>query len=344
MDLLNDRLNLKILELICQGKGISFNISKLSEKLRRHRSTIKKRIDNLSKFNIINEPSCPFLYLYNEFPLFVVVFADFPNYREIEDWIESDEHIFAAYNIREEDYNILIMEFHKSLTHYQQWREKLIINGRIPSRENRRASSSFFFSNKLQIKYEPETTINVLERVYENSKKIEINGYQMDQLDLKILRCLLYGDGIKINENYLSKKLNSHRKTIENRIKKLLNNKIIQNPRCIFPQFFLSSNLLLVFSLLDLKDLKGEIFDQFINDFHIPVILKVSIGKYNLLLFSVHESIDSFLTWNIKYREKYPNIIGIEKINYLSPRMTNFVNLQKISIGIIRQKLKDIKE
>ena len=81
--LVNDLLNLKILEKICQGEGISFNISRLSQTLNKHRSTIKKRIDNLLKFNVINVPNCPFSYLYREYPLLVMVFADFPNRKEV---------------------------------------------------------------------------------------------------------------------------------------------------------------------------------------------------------------------------------------------------------------------
>ncbi|NVM27193.1 MAG: Lrp/AsnC family transcriptional regulator [Candidatus Helarchaeota archaeon] len=342
--IINDRLNLEILEKICQGEGISFNISQLSNKLNRHRSTIKKRIDNLLTKKVINEPTCPFTYLYQEYPLFVVVFADFPNYKDVEDWIKTDEQIFAAYSIREEEYNIMIIEFHESLTHYQQWREELITKGKIPTRENRRASTSLFFSNELQIKYEPEITINVLEELFKQKKKVEIQDYRLDKLDLDILRCLLYGDGIKINENFLSKQLKSHRKTIENRIKKLLNNQIIVRPRCQFPQFFLSSNLLLVLSLIDLRQLKSNVIDELKQDFHIPIMFKVSIGKYNCLLFSVHESIDTFLKWNIRYREEFPNLFGIEKIHYLSPVMTRHVDLQKVALGVIRRKLEENPE
>ena len=339
--IVNETLNLQILEKICQGEGISFNISSLSNQLKRHRSTIKKRIQNLLKFEIINNPLCPFLYLYQEYSLFVVVFADFPNLKEVKDWIRTDEKIFAAYRIREEEYNVMLIEFHESLTHYQKWREELITKKKIPSREKRRASTSLFFSNDLQIKYEPETSIRVLEEIYTKKKTMEINGYKMDKLDLDILNCLLNGDGIKINENLLSKQLSSHRKTIENRIKKLINNKVILKPRCQFPQFFLPSNLLLVFSLIDFKDADNEIYEKFKNDAHIPIIFKVSIGKYNCLMFSVHESIDDYLSWNIEYRENNPKI-GIEKIIYLSPRMTTFVDLQKVSLGVIKRKLQEI--
>ncbi|HUX98604.1 MAG TPA: hypothetical protein VMV49_03565 [Candidatus Deferrimicrobium sp.] len=344
MDLLEERLNLEILEKVCRGEGVHFNISQLSDKLKRHRSTIKKRIDNLLKYKVINKPVCPFIYLYLEYPLFVVVFADFPNIKEVEDWIKTDPHIFASYSIREEEYNVMLIEFHKSLTLYQQWREELITKGKIPRRENRRASTSLFFSNDLQIKYAPETSIKVLEKIFEKKKKIEINGYKMDKLDLDILKCLLNGDGIKVNENFLSKKLNSHRKTIENRIKKLISSEIIQTPRCQFPQFFLPANLLLVFSLLDFREIDEKIYETLKGDSHIPLIFKVSIGKYNSLIFSVHESIDTFLAWNINYREQFPNVFGIEKISYLSPRMTIFVDLQKVSMGVIRRKIQELKE
>jgi len=343
MELLNERLNLEILELVCKGEGISFNISQLSDKLRKHRSTIKKRIDSLLEYKIIDEPICPFTFIYQEYPLFVVVYSDFPNYKDVEGWLKTDEHVLAAYNIREEEYNTMILEFHKSLTYYQQWREDLVAKGKIPPRENRRASTSLFFSNDLIIKNEPETAAKVLEHLFERTKKVEINNYRMDKLDLDILKCLLDGDGIKINENYLSKKLDSHRKTIENRIKKLIASKIIEGPRCQFPQFFLPSNLLLVFSLMDLKEFGSKIFEQLKQDYHIPIIFKVSIGKYNCLLLSVHESIDGFLEWNINYRNQHPNIFGIEKISYLSPRMTVFVDFKKVALGIIKRKLQEVK-
>ena len=343
MELLNERLNLEILELVCKGEGISFNISQLSDKLRKHRSTIKKRIDSLLEYKIINEPICPFTFIYQEYPLFVVVYSDFPNYKDVEEWLKTDEQVLAAYNIREEEYNTMIMEFHKSLTHYQQWREDLVANGKIPPRENRRASTSLFFSNDLIIKYEPETGAKVLEHLFERTKKVEINNYQLDKLDLDILKCLLDGDGIKINENYLSKKLDSHRKTIENRLKKLISSKIIEGPKCQFPQFFLPSNLLLVFSLIDLKEIGSKVFELLKQDYHIPIIFKVSIGKYNCLILSVHESIDNFLEWNIKYREEHPNIFGIEKISYLSPRMTNFVDFKKLALGVVKRKLQEVK-
>ncbi|MHA1130654.1 MAG: hypothetical protein ACTSQI_04805 [Candidatus Helarchaeota archaeon] len=344
MDLLTDRLNLQILESICRGEGISFNISQLSDKLNRHRSTIKKRIEKILTHKIIHEPICPFRYINIEYPLFVVVYADFPNYDLIADWIQTDPHLFAAYSIREEEYNIMLIEYHHSLTQYQKWREELIIQGKIPPRQNRRASTSFFFSNDLQIKNEPETTIKVLESQFKRTKKLEINGYKMDHLDLEILGCLLTGDGIKINENHLSKKLNSHRKTIENRINKLLENKVVQKPRCLFPQYFLASNLLLVYSLIDLTEFNTKFFEKIASDHHIPIIFKVSIGRYNLLLFSVHESIDAFLEWDIKYRETFPNTIGIEKIIYISPRMTRYVNIHKITMGVINKKLGEMPE
>lgn len=346
--IIKDKLNLEILERVCQGKGISFNISQLSSKLNRHRSTIKKRIDSLLDHKIINKPACSFTYMYREYPLFVVVFADFPDETLVDDWIKNDKQIFAAYNIREEEYNIMIFEFHKSLTHYQQWRESLIVERKIPPRENRRASTSLFFSSDLQIKNEPESSIDILEKIFIEKKKndvnVVINGYKIDKLDLDILRALLNGEGIKINENLLSKKLNSHRKTIENRIKKLIANEIIKAPQCQFPQFFLPANLLLVFSLIDFRDVDSRIYDTLKKDEHIPILFKVSIGKYNCLMFSVHENIDDFLEWNINYRNRFPKVFGIEKINYLSPRMTKFVDVQKIALGIIGSKLKEIKE
>jgi hypothetical protein len=44
--LLEDPLNLKILEFLCSGIGIIVNINELSKRFKRHRNTIKTKINS----------------------------------------------------------------------------------------------------------------------------------------------------------------------------------------------------------------------------------------------------------------------------------------------------------
>ena len=46
-DLLNDELNLLLLEKICSGDGVEVNISELSRSLKKHRLTIRDRLENI---------------------------------------------------------------------------------------------------------------------------------------------------------------------------------------------------------------------------------------------------------------------------------------------------------
>ena len=63
--MLDDKLNIKILEYICSGEGVSINISLLSKKLKKHRNTIKTHAEALFQNNIIVKPYYPLRELFN---------------------------------------------------------------------------------------------------------------------------------------------------------------------------------------------------------------------------------------------------------------------------------------
>ena len=95
-NLLNDELNLRLLKEICSGNGVEVNISELSRSLKKHRNTIRDRIEPLFENNIINKPIYPFFWLFKEYPLMVITRADLPRDELTNYFIETDPHIFAA--------------------------------------------------------------------------------------------------------------------------------------------------------------------------------------------------------------------------------------------------------
>ena len=86
-------------------------------------------------------------------------------------FIETDPHIFAAFFKKDEEYNTFIIQYHKDIYGYQQWREGLVKEGKLPPREIRYPSDSMFFSNQAFIKYNPSHPIELIGNIY-NAKKI----------------------------------------------------------------------------------------------------------------------------------------------------------------------------
>jgi DNA-binding Lrp family transcriptional regulator len=235
---------------------------------------------------------------------------------------------------------MLLFEFHKNLFDYYMWREQLLHLGKIPTRRRRTPSEALYFSNQLILKYEPSAAINIIGEKIEKQGQMTLNGYSMDELAFKILKFLVEGHGLRINENYLSKTVQVHRATIRRRILKMQKEKIILNPLCRFPQFFVPPSLMLVFSMVEVKNFQEKVIDEIMNDPHVSLAYKISRGKYNLLLFECHESIEDYLEWEEKYEQNYPACFGSIKSSYLSSKTTISIDQQKVSNGIITEKLK----
>ena len=146
--LLEDELNLTILENICEGVGIDVNISNLAKALRKHRDTIREQVKALFEYKIINRPVYPFIHLYQEYPLLVIVRADLPKTDDVVKFLIENEHIFGAFYAKDEEYNTLLIMFFKDISTYVDWRKKIVAEKAIPPRDERfPASSSFFRSS-----------------------------------------------------------------------------------------------------------------------------------------------------------------------------------------------------
>jgi len=340
-DLLNDELNLRLLTEICSGNGVEVNISELSRSLNKHRKTIRDRIDPLFENNIINKPIYPFFWLYKEFPLMVITRADLPRDKITNYFIETDPHIFAAFFKKEEEYNTFIIQYHKDLYGYQQWREGLVKEGKLPPREIRYPSDSMFFSNQAFIKYNPSHPIELIEK-HINELYDKINNYRLDKLSIQILKKLVNGIGIQTNENYLSEQLGVHRKTIERRISFLLKEKIILEPICRFPRFVVPPNYTLVVSLFEIRKNPNNIEKAWDGDPHLPIILRASTGRYTHLVFSCFYLNEDHVKWQETYDQRFPGCFGAIKNTYLSPSMTFSIAQQFVSLEIIKRKLEKI--
>lgn len=343
-ELLNDVLNLRLLKLICRGEGLSINYSELSKKLKYHRDTIHKKTDELFKNNLLSKPVFPFFANYYIHQMLVIVQAELPHDNKLEQWIKSDDHIFAAYKLRRGGYNTLLILFHKNITHYTKWRTELVKTGKIPPRDMRFPSSASFFSTQNMIKYNPAAPAELLGEVLKEKGNLEINGYKFSKLSFDILHCLLNGTGIKVNESYLAKKLNVSRKTIQWRIKKLLDDHMIITPVCRFPAFFGPPDSVLVIEFLEIKkEEESEVIKKIKKDPHISMGFRICSGRYNYLLFEVFKNVGDHIKWQNRLGEEMPGCFGTNDAIYLTPNMMFGKEQQEMAIETLDKMLKRLR-
>ncbi len=342
-DLLNDELNLRILDKICFGTGVSVNYSYLSRKFKKHRATIKKEVQNLFSHKIINRPVFPFIGQYKEHPIMIMVYADIPLNEKTEKWIKEDHHIFAAYKVRRGPYNLLLFIFHRSLLRYHLWRKSLTKEGKIPPREQRQPSLAMFFPTHYIIKYNPSGTISIFEDEFEKNGEIIINNLKIKKLTFDILKSLVNGEGIRVNENLLAKKLNTHRKTIKRRIKLMLENNLILPPVCRFPNLFCPPNSMLVISLIEITKEEEEILKYLRKDPHVSVIFEICYGRYNYLVFEAFRNLEERIRWEEKLHKRFKYCFGLNEAIFLAPNMVINIDQQKVSLKLIRKKLELLK-
>jgi DNA-binding Lrp family transcriptional regulator len=337
----DDPLDLMLLKHICSGHGVETNIAHLSRLLGRHEKTMRDRVKKLLDYGIVNGPVFPFRGLFNEYPLLVISYSDLPYDGKTIRWLKEDRNIFAAYRVREGESNTVIFEFHKDVWDYHVWRDEIAAEGKIPGRGTRAPSNNYYFSNRGIFKYEPSVAIELIKDEFKRRRRMEINGYELDEAAIRVLECLLKGEGIRVNENLLAKELGVTRKTVSSRISKLREKGLILGPLCRFPHFFVPPNFLLFLALIEAGGSKDRVMQEFLSDPHISLAYHISEGRYNLLLFECHESIEDYLKWENSYTERFPGCFGSMKLSILSPRMTILIDQQKVSLGLISSKLEE---
>ena len=338
-ELLEDETNLRLLRMLVSGECVSVNINALSKLVRRHRNTVRNDVVRLLENHVVNPPVCPFMGLYREYPLLVIVRADLPDEKPVRDWIVEDPYIFAAYRSRYAEYNMLLLVYHKDVLGYQLWRESLIEERKIPPREIRIPSSSIYVSNQLMMKYDPSAAIGLIEAEVNQKGKIEINGIELDKDQFNVLKHLVSSRVFKINENLLSRQLRIHRKTVMRRVEQLIKEKWILDPTCRFPDLLCPPNYVLAYALVDILKARDRIRQALLNDPHVSIALKVSIGGYNALLFTAHPDISEHMEWEQTFSKRFPGCIGRVDVSYLSPRNKITIDQQYVSLCIIDSRL-----
>ncbi len=87
-DLLKDPLNQQLIEALIRGEGVEVNISSLSRSFKKHRNTIKMHLNDLIDHGIIKEPSYSLKWVFQEYPLLVIVRSDLPRTDEVRKFVK----------------------------------------------------------------------------------------------------------------------------------------------------------------------------------------------------------------------------------------------------------------
>ncbi len=343
-DPLKDELNLRLLRYLVSGEGVKVNISAVARRLNIHRATAKNKIRYLYENGIVNPPLYPFKALFEEYPLLVIVEADMPRDPAIRSFYREDTHIFAAFSCMEGPYNTLLIEFFRDLESYHSWRERIVQEQRIPAREWRAPANAYIFSNRLTFKYDPNCFINVLDEEFRSKGEIQLMGQTLDETEFELLRMLMKGECIRTNESMLARDLGSNRKTVGRHINSLLENGIIDKPRCIFPNLFVPPGYNLVVSKIEVKSQRDEFKELLKRDDKVSRALVASTGRYNFLVFTAFKTIEDFFDWGESLYTRFPESIGAVSNTILSSKMIHTIMPQKVSIGLIERKLRSLGE
>jgi hypothetical protein len=338
-ELLEDETNIRLLRSLVSGECVSVNINALSRSLHRHRNTVRKDVLWLLENKVVTRPICPFMGLYREYPLLVIVRADIPDEKPIQDWIIEDPHIFAAYWQRYAEYNTLLFVYHRDVLGYQLWRESLVEENKLASRGSRIPSDSMYVSNQLIVKYSPSAAIGLMEAELSETGKIDINGVEVDKDQFGILKQMTSSRVFKINENFLSEKIGIHRKTVTRRVAQLIKEQWILEPTCRFPDLLCPPNYVLVYARADIIKAQDRIRQALQADPHVSIALRVSVGGYNAIIFSAHPDISEHMNWEKELSKRFPGCVGRMDVSYLSPRNKITIDQQYVSLCILDSKL-----
>jgi DNA-binding Lrp family transcriptional regulator len=339
MALLDDQLNLRILRYLVSGEGVSINIRAMSKDLKIHRATVKRKLNLLYSSNILTRPFYPFPYLYEAYPLLILVKADMPRSKDIIDFLKDDSHIFAAFSCMEGPYNTFLIEFFKDLESYHDWREKIVKEHKIPSRGTRSPGDAKIFSNKLTFKYDPNCFINDLSEDFKNNKKININDVVLDKNSFDIFVKVMNGEHVQRSDAFLSEEIGINRKTVKKRIEILLKEKIIGRPKCFFPDLFIPPGYTFIVTMIEVKSRISDIRNYLTKNNNVSRAQEASTGRYNLLIFSAFRKIEDFFSMGDELFNKYPGSVGAIENIYLSSKMIHAIKPQKLSLAWIERKL-----
>ena len=334
--MIDEESDYPLLQSLVYGKGVSVNIYALTKALKKHRNTVRKRAQELFENGVLERPFFPFVRLFREYPLLVLTETNLPHDDEILKWFREDPHIFAALRSRHSRYNTLLILYHKDITSYELWREKLAVDGKFPLvAANLGCSSTSFHSNQLMIKYEPNAPVYLMEEELKTKGEVLTNGYKLDRLSFQIVKLLTEGKCIKLNESQLSKQLGLHRGTVVRKTQEFIDEEWISNPVCRFPSFFTPPNYVLGICKLELKSDRQAFIQALRKDPHVTMALNTSQDEYNILLFAAFRNLDEELGWEVQNDMRFHKAIGKVSVHFYS--LTNIPDMfqRRIYLGII---------
>jgi DNA-binding Lrp family transcriptional regulator len=334
--MLDEKSDYPLLHSLVYGKSVSVNINALTKALKKHRNTLRRRVEELFENRVLVRPFFPFVRLFREYPLLVLTETNLPYDNEVLKWFREDPHIFAALRSRHSSYNTLLILYHKDITSYELWREKLDVEGKFRSvAANLGHSSTSFHSNQLMIKYEPNAPVHVMEEDLKTKGEVLCNGYKLDKLSFQILRLLAEGKCIKLNESQLSKELGLNRSTIVRKTQEFIDEGWISNPVCRFPGFFTPPKYVLAMCKLELKSDRQAFIQTIRKDPHVTMALNTSQDEYNILLFAAFRNLDEELTWEVENDVRFPKSIGNVSIRFFSLTSIPDMLERRIYLGVI---------
>jgi len=116
-----------------------------------------------------------------------------------------------------------------------------------------------------------------------------------DEINLRLLRYLVSGNGVSVNINAISKDLKIHRATVRRRIKDLYEKEILNPPFYFFPYLY-EAYPLLVLAKADMPRTK-EVIDFLKDDSHIFAAFSCMEGPYNTFLLEFFRSLEAYHSW-----------------------------------------------
>jgi len=127
------------------------------------------------------------------------------------------------------------------------------------------------------------------------------------------------------------------------RVDQLLREGWALKPVCRFPDLLCPPNYVLAYSMIELRRAKERVTHALQNDPHVSMALRISIGGYNLLLISAHPDVTEHMEWEQSLSRRFPSCLGRVDVTYLSPKTKILIDQQKVSLGIIEERLARVK-
>jgi hypothetical protein len=345
--LLEDSRNLRILLELVSGDAVSVNVNQLSRSLGRHRATIDHRVKAMMEHGVLDPPIYPFHGVFRVYPILAIVNLDTRGLRSqgggLTRWMHEDPHIFAAFHSRRWSHDTLLLTYHESVASHQLWMgaipETLSTSYGVDVKQDDFQSSVSYFSNQLMVKYSPGSGVNLIEKTVQEEGSVMLGSLELDEFDVRIMRTLIEGRGIKTNISRLSVVSGLHRKTVEKRVNLLLTGRHIADPVCRFPGFLMPPGYLLTITEAQVKRLDEALINHLIEDPHVPVAIQTANEAGNLLLFGNHEDVDSYLCWAEDLRGLFPDRIGDASTTYLPPETAVAFNYKRVAVSYIKRML-----